>query len=52
MDKASPHFKSNKVWAYFEENKDTLNPVYLPTASPEFMVLEELWTYLNKIYLS
>ncbi len=42
MDKASPHYKSNKVLKYFEENKDTLIPVYLPTASPEFMVMEEI----------
>ena len=28
---------------YFEEHKDTLKPIYLPTASPEFMVLEECW---------
>ena len=34
MDKASPHYKSKKVRTYFEENKDTLIPVYLPTASP------------------
>ncbi len=41
MDKASPHYKSKKVVKYFEENKDTLIPVYLPTASlPEFMVME------------
>ena len=31
MDKASPHYKSKKVIKYFEENKDTLIPVYLPT---------------------
>ena len=43
MDKASPHYKSKKVLKYFEENKDTLIPVYLPTASPEFMVMEEVW---------
>ncbi len=43
MDKASPHYKSKKVIKYFEENKDTLIPVYLPTASPEFMVMEEKW---------
>ncbi len=29
MDKASPHYKSKRVMAYFEENKDTLIPVYL-----------------------
>ena len=35
MDKASPHYKLKKVVKYFEENKDTLIPVYLPTtASP------------------
>ncbi len=43
MDKASPHYKSNKVVKYFEDNKDTLIPVYLPTASPEFMVMEKVW---------
>ena len=43
MDKASPHHRSRKVIKYLEENKDTLIPVYLPTASPEFMVMEEVW---------
>jgi hypothetical protein len=41
LDKASQHYKSRKVRKYFEEHKDTLIPVYLPTASPELMVLEE-----------
>jgi transposase len=43
MDKASPHYKSRKVKDYFEQNKDTLIPVYLPTTSPDFMILEEVW---------
>ena len=43
MDKASPHHKSKKVRKYFEQNNDTLIPVYLPTASPEFMVMEKVW---------
>ena len=43
MDKAPPHYKSRRVKDYLEENKDTLIPVYLPTASPEFMMLEEVW---------
>ena len=43
MDKASPHYTCKKVIKYFEDNKDTLIPVYLPTASPEFMVMEEVW---------
>ncbi len=44
MDKESTQYKSKKVRKYFEENKDTLIMAYLPTASPEFMVMmEELW---------
>ena len=43
VDKASPHYKAKKVIRYFDENKDTLIPIYLPTASPEFMVMEEIW---------
>ena len=48
MDKASPHHKSKKVRKYFEENKDTLIPIYLPTASPEFMVMEEVWNIAKR----
>jgi hypothetical protein len=29
MDKSSQHYKSMKVIKYFEENKDTLIPIYL-----------------------
>ncbi|CAN5581397.1 hypothetical protein BH23THE1_BH23THE1_21240 [soil metagenome] len=43
MDKASPNYKSKKVTEYLEENKDTLIPIYLPTASPKFMMLEQVW---------
>jgi transposase len=43
MDKAPQHYKSRKVKDYLKENKDTLIPVYLPTASPEFMMLEQVW---------
>ena len=43
LDKAKQHYKSKKVLQYFADNKDNLIPVYLPTASPEFMVLEEIW---------
>jgi transposase len=31
------------VKGYLDKNKDNLIPVYLPTASPEFMMLEEVW---------
>jgi transposase len=48
IDKASPHFKSKKIMAYFEQNKDTLIPVYLPTASPEFKVMEEIWNIAKR----
>ena len=39
MDKSSPHYKSKKVLKYFEENKDTLIPVYLSTVSPQSLLL-------------
>ena len=48
MDKASPHYKSKKVLKCFEENRDTLIPVYLPTASPEFMVMEYVWNIAKR----
>ncbi len=48
IDKASPHYKSKKVLKYFEENRDTLIQVYLPTASPEFMVMEEVWNIAKR----
>jgi transposase len=48
MDKASPHYRSRNVKDYLEQNKDTLIPVYLPTASPEFMVMEEVWNIAKR----
>ena len=42
MDKASPHYKAKKVLKYFKENKDTLIPIFIPIASPEFMVMEQI----------
>jgi transposase len=48
MYKASPHYKSNKVLKYLEEKKNTVIPVYLPTASPEFMVMEEVWNIAKR----
>ena len=48
MDKASPHHRSRNVIKYLEENKDTLIPIYLPTASPEFMVMEEVWNMAKR----
>jgi transposase len=48
LDKASQHYRSDKIWQYFEEHKNNLIPVWLPTASPEFMVLEECWNISKK----
>ena len=48
MDKAPPHYKSRRVKDYLEENRGTLVPVYLPTASPEFMMLEEVWNIAKR----
>ncbi len=48
MDKASPHYSSRKVKDYIEQNKDSLIPVYLTTASPEFMILEEVWNIAKR----
>ena len=48
MDKAPPHHKSRRVKDYLKENRDTLVPVYLPTASPEFMMLEEVWNIAKR----
>ena len=43
LDKAPQYYKSHKIKKYFQDHEDSLIPVYLPTASPEFMVLEECW---------
>jgi hypothetical protein len=43
LDKAPQHYKSHKVKQYLKKHKQDLVPIWLPTASPEFMVLEECW---------
>ena len=49
LDKAvSPHYMSRKAGECFDEHKDALIPVYLPTASPEFMVMEEVWNIAKR----
>jgi hypothetical protein len=48
LDKAPQHYKSHKVRRYFEKHNDNLVPVWLPTASAEFMVLEESWNISKK----
>lgn len=42
LDKATQH-QTEEVLSYFERNEETLVPVWEPTASPEFMPLEEAW---------
>ncbi len=48
MDKASPQYKSKRVKEYLEQNRDALISVYIPTASPEFMMLEEVWNIAKR----
>ena len=43
LDKPKQDCRSRNVLKYFADNKESLIPVYLPTASREFMVLEEIW---------
>jgi len=43
LDKAGQHYRSEKVHAYFDSHKGSLIPIWLPTASPEFMPLEGCW---------
>ena len=42
LDKATQH-QGDDVLSYFESNEETLVPIWEPTASPEFMPLEEAW---------
>ncbi len=46
--KTSSHYKLKKVIQYFEENKSNLILVYFPTASPEFMVVEQIWNIAKR----
>ncbi len=48
MDKASPRCRSRKVKDSLEQSKGVLIPVYLPTAFPEFMMLEEIWNKVKR----
>ena len=49
MDRAvSPHHMSRRARDYFDRHKDTLIPVCLPTATPEFMVMEEVWNIAKR----
>jgi DDE superfamily endonuclease len=43
LDKAKQQYKSKRVLEYFDKYKHELIPAYLPTASAEFMVLEQVW---------
>ncbi len=42
LDKATQH-QTEEALSYFEANEETLVPVCEPTASPEFMPLQECW---------
>jgi transposase len=42
LDKATQH-QTEEVLSYFEAHEDSLVPIWVPKASPEFMPLEECW---------
>jgi len=42
LGKAKQQHRSKKLLEYFDKHKKDLIPVYLPTTSPEFMVLEKI----------
>ncbi len=48
MDKISPYYRSKKVKEYFEQNKDTLISVFISTASPEFVMMEDVWNIAKR----
>ena len=48
LNKAKQHYKSKKILQYSDLHKKDLIPVYLPTASAEFRVLEEIWHIVKK----
>lgn len=43
LDKASQHYKTRSVLDYLAENRRALRVRWIPTASPEFNVMEECW---------
>jgi transposase len=43
MDRAAQHYRSKKVRAYIEENKEEIRVEYFPRGSPEFNAVEECW---------
>jgi hypothetical protein len=43
MDKAKQHYDTNIVTNYLRANRRTLRVRWIPTASPEFNVMEECW---------
>ena len=43
LDKANQHYKTKIVKDYLGRNRKTLRVRWIPTASPEFNVMEECW---------
>jgi hypothetical protein len=48
LDKARQHYKSQKIKQYLQKHKQDLIPIWLPTSSPEFMIVEECWNISRK----
>ena len=47
MDNAPQH-KSAKVMKFFEENRDTIYPIFLPVATPRLSMIEYVWKILKQ----
>jgi transposase len=43
IDKAKQHYDTNIVTEYLRANRKTLRVRWIPTASPEFNMMEECW---------
>jgi transposase len=52
MDKAKQHYDTNIVTEYLKKNRRTLRVRWIPTASPEFNMLEECWREGEKDHLA
>ncbi len=48
VDKTFSHYKSKRVRVYFDNHKDTMIPICLPTTSPEFIVIDEIWNIVKR----
>ena len=43
LDRAAQHYRSKKVKAFMENNKNAFTVLWIPKGSPEFNAIEECW---------